>query len=58
MGQFSPGVNTGIPANPSQPFNDLANQQAYKWLTAGEKKGDYTINFIGEQKLEEWRKAS
>ena len=48
----------GLPRNASGPLADLTNKSKYKWFKAGAAKGNYGINYIGEQKLEEWRKAS
>jgi hypothetical protein len=48
----------GLPRNANGPLADLTNKTEYKWFNAGANKGDYAINYIGEQKLEETRKAS
>ncbi|HEY0394873.1 MAG TPA: hypothetical protein VGD01_10320 [Candidatus Elarobacter sp.] len=47
-----------MPKNPAQPFADLANQQEYRWVSAGKKRGEYTFNYIGEGELAKWRKGA
>lgn len=44
-----------FPRDPIAIFKDLKNKRNYKWFNAGQR-GEYEINYIGEQQLAEWRR--
>jgi len=44
--------------SPRGVFKDLINKNQYRWMEAGEAQGTYAVNFIGIQKVDEWRKKS
>jgi hypothetical protein len=49
---------TDLPQYPVDTLQDLKNQRRYKWMDAGEKRGEYVFNAYGDQEVAKWaRKA-
>lgn len=42
--------------NPRSVCHDLVHKEKYRWFESGKTNGCYTVSFVGDQKVEEWRK--